>query len=223
MQHEIKNFTQEQVDSMMKAQLMTQEVVNPDWKEGNYPFNTAMQVELKEILDHISWKWWNKGEDNLVQAQIEFVDFLKFWFSKAYLDGKVVGYDQHTFSFGPKPMPIELQEEGRVALVGKLTSMVWDASSAMVTKQVILALMASLDMSPEYTYELFMSKTVLFEFRMRNGYRDDTYVKLWDVEGNEDNHYLELTIKEMKAAKESITYDALTERLTEQYKEVIAK
>jgi hypothetical protein len=64
-------------------------------------------------------------------------------------------------------------------------------------------------------YELYIAKNVLNMFRQANGYKDGTYVKIWD--GLEDNVILMDIIKDNPAA----SADELQRLLQERYDVVV--
>ena len=53
-------------------------VINPEWRNAEYDFDTAIWVEAVELIDSFHWAWWKDGVDNLANAKVEVVDILHF-------------------------------------------------------------------------------------------------------------------------------------------------
>ena len=64
-------------------------------------------------------------------------------------------------------------------------------------------------------YSLYIGKNCLNQFRQDNGYKDGTYIKIWD--GEEDNIFMHNAINKMQG----ITYSELYESLEKKYATVV--
>jgi len=69
---------------------------------------------------------------------------------------------------------------------------------------------------------VYISKMVLNVFRQRNGYKEGTYIKIWDIDKKlEDNYYLTNVILPKLIGGGRLSYQNLLSELEQKYKEVI--
>ena len=79
-----------------------------------------------------------------------------------------------------------------------------------MSKFFILAL--SCGVSFEELYDLYIAKNILNRFRQNHGYKDGSYIKIWN--GVEDNEILLSILKKEKNSKK------IYEILTKEYKKI---
>lgn len=178
-------LTKNQLAEQLILQAKLNAVIDPDWLNAGYPWSRAIMVEAVEALDHYGWKWWKKQEPNLPQVRMELVDIWHFALS-AFLDegrgdidwaaaalesraGSSVNHDVYR-SYSARDLFDRLIaagadgwfNAGAFAKLLELTGLSWDA-----------------------LHHTYLAKNVLNIFRQSHGYKDGTYVKVWD--GVEDN------------------------------------
>lgn len=170
---------------MLRLQDEMNSVVNEDWIERNHEWYRAIWVECAEMLDHYGWKWWKKQDPDMEQVQLELVDIWHFGLSlliQKNLDHEEAAdivQNMMKYSFAPS------EDEPRVVLE-RFASSVLNTHDFDVLGFFILA--DSMDLSFDELYRQYVAKNVLNIFRQNHGYKNGTYVKVWD--GKEDNEHL---------------------------------
>ncbi|MGE1093644.1 dUTP diphosphatase [Pseudomonas sp. 29] len=205
--------------AMLKLQSELNSLINPEWLKAGYPYLRAAFVEAGEALDHYGWKWWKSQSPNIVQLQIELIDILHFYLSDVLVESNgdyvtsisnierelnesQINFDSAVFVFK------DLDVLGLIELIGGL---------AVVKRRsfgLLEELMRRCDLAWEVAYAQYISKNILNIFRQRNGYKQGTYVKVW--EGLEDNVWLERFLDTLDLESASFSEDLMSE-LTAKY------
>ena len=208
------------VDTMISQQKEINVKVDPDWASKGYDWKTAILVELAEGIDSTPWKWWKKGSIDWVNLEIELVD--KMFFINAKLIE--MNMEENIKIFFMNQM---LHEKNNSVKVERTLDVATKARVLMRDDFLrILALDYYLVLIPtwfkiwntigndaERLFKLYKLKFVLNQFRQDHGYKDGSYIKMWN--GVEDN-------KAAIALSETIAYDEnyienLTKALEEEY------
>jgi len=168
---------------MLEMQDAMNSRVNPDWRQAGNAWYRAIWTECAEMLDHYGWKWWKHQQPDLEQVQLELVDIMHFAMSD-YL----------------------LQDSDNTAVAARIEAELSDPRQAQdiraaieVMAQTTIAqqsmhfsdfanIMALIEMDFEQLYRTYVGKNVLNFFRQDHGYKDGSYIKVW--EGREDNEHL---------------------------------
>jgi len=187
----VVGLNQAQAATMLKLQGHLNSMINPDWVNGGARFLRAAFVESAEALEHYGWKWWKKQTIDLPQVQMELVDILHFYLSHTIVEagGDVeaaaralvadlaspasVALDGKTHALEALNVPELLELIGGLAVCGR--------ASFKVLEQT----MRACEMSWNDAYTQYVSKNVLNIFRQQHGYKEGTYIKIWN--GEEDN------------------------------------
>ena len=192
---------------MLQLQAQLNESTNgEDWTKGvtkngkTINWRRCIYMECAEMVDSFSWKHWKSinQEPDWNNLQIEVVDVWHFIMSlaienysknlKGGIEDLALNISQLTsFStidtrnnkFGFQDKVIEKVENIiRLALEeGELKL------EELLSEFFDLVVMSGLDL--ETLYRLYVGKNILNQFRQDNGYKDGSYVKVWD--GEEDN------------------------------------
>jgi len=171
-----------QIIEMLTLQDQINRVVNENWKELNHPWYRAAMVESIEMLEHYGFKWWKKQVPDMAQVQLELVDIWHFLLSH-YLQTN----DDLT-AIAEQLIPadkIDTQADFR-ALIDRFVAELAGEHQFNIT--VFYQLLAEVDLSFESLYLQYVGKNTLNRFRQHNGYKDGSYIKIWD--GLEDNEVL---------------------------------
>lgn len=216
----VVGLNQAQAATMLKLQDYLNSMINPDWVNGGARFLRAAFVESAEALEHYGWKWWKKQTIDLPQVQMELVDILHFYLShtiveaRGQLDGAAdalvadlatapsVVLDGKTYALNGLPVPELLELIGGLAVCGR--------ASYKVLEQT----MTACEMSWNDAYTQYVSKNVLNIFRQQHGYKEGTYIKIWN--GEEDNVVLARLLAQLDPASADFA-DALNRELEEAY------
>ena len=192
---------------MLQLQAQLNDATNgEDWTKGTTKngkvinWRRCIYMECAEMVDSFSWKHWksinkNPDWDNL---QIEVVDVWHFIMSLA-----IENYSQ-TLRGGVEDLGIEIansesfskidtknelfsQQDEVIAKVENIMLHVLTKDTLeleeLISEFFDLVLMSGLDL--ETLYRLYVGKNILNQFRQDNGYKDGTYIKVWN--GDEDN------------------------------------
>jgi len=157
--------------------------VNPDWRRAGNAWYRAIWTECAEMLDHYGWKWWKHQQPDLEQVKLELVDIMHFAMSDYLL--------QHDdLSAVAARIEAELSQPGAGDDIREAIERM--AQSTIASRSMHYAdfarVMELIDMDFDELYRSYVGKNVLNFFRQDHGYKEGTYVKLWN--GREDNEHL---------------------------------
>ena len=157
--------------------------VNPDWRNANNAWYRAIWTECAEMLDHYGWKWWKHQQPDLDQVRLELVDIIHFAMSD-YLLGqsdndsvaeRIIGELSDPRSEPDIPVAIETMAQATIANHSMHFS---DFANVMNL----------IDMDFDHLYRMYVGKNVLNFFRQDHGYKEGSYIKIW--QDREDNEHL---------------------------------
>jgi len=186
-------------------------------------WNRCIYMECAEMVDSFSWKHWKSinQEPDWDNLQIEVIDVWHFIISLSienYSKNLKGGIEDLSLNIS------QLESFGKIDLENsKFSSQ--DEVIAKVENIILLSLqkdsldletllseffdlvvMSGLDL--ETLYRLYVGKNVLNQFRQDNGYKDGSYVKVWD--GEEDNVIMKRIWEENSDIKPDNLYRELT-------------
>ena len=168
---------------MLEMQDAMNSRVNPDWRGAGNAWYRAIWTECAEMLDHYGWKWWKHQAPDLEQVRLELVDIMHFAMSDYLLqDGDMASVASRIEGEMSAP-----REDGdiRRAIETMARSTIENRSMHFSDFANVCAL---IEMDFDQLYRTYVGKNVLNFFRQDHGYKDGSYVKLWD--GREDNEHL---------------------------------
>lgn len=192
---------------MLQLQAQLNESTNGEkWVEGvtkngkTINWKRCIYMECAEMVDSFSWKHWKNinQEPDWDNLQIEVVDVWHFIMSLAIED-----YSQN-FKGGIEDLAINISQmpgfhvidtqSNSFALQNAVIEKVENIIRLSLDREALkledmlsnffdLAVMSGLDL--ETLYRLYVGKNILNQFRQDNGYKDGSYMKVWN--GEEDN------------------------------------
>ena len=199
---------EKQLSEMLALQDQMNQKVHPQWREQNYEWYRAIWTECAELMDHYGWKWWKKQTPELEQIKLEIVDIWHFGMSTFLVDSD--DYDAIAGTISSQWLD-STDDNDFLAAVESL------AADTLGTRKISIPafcrLMLIMDMSLDELFRQYIGKNVLNFFRQDNGYKEGTYIKVWN--GKEDNEVLAETLKELDAGADSFkdqVYAALKAR-----------
>lgn len=160
----------------------------------------CIRQEAAELVDCYNWKHWKDIDKptDLGNARIEAVDIMHF------LTSQVLVF-QHENEFDDMAMAETWIDSSKLddLTVGDL-HMIENLMAATYTMDVAVCsdlffiICERLNIGPNLMRELYVGKNTLNVFRQKNGYKEGTYVKMWDMEDGlkEDNEVLRGIMKE---------------------------
>ncbi len=190
-----------------------------NWKRCIY-------MECAEMIDSFSWKHWKniEAEPDWDNLQIEVVDVWHFIISLA-----IENYDLNMRG-GVEDLGINISNmdsfekinisNGEFATQDEVIKKVESVMRIVLSEDELdlefliseffdLVVMSGLDL--DKLYKLYVGKNVLNQFRQDNGYKDGTYVKVWDKQ--EDN----VVMKKIWEENSDIKPDKLYKELSKIY------
>ena len=135
-------------------------------------------------MDHAGYKWWKHAEPDIEQIQLEVVDIWHFGMSALLVgneDTEALAADIVTDLSASTDASLTLLEASEALASACITSESFSTSA-------FLDLMPASSLSFDQLYRMYVGKNVLNFFRQDHGYKDGSYVKVW--EGREDNEHL---------------------------------
>ena len=185
-------LTIEQLHTMLALQDKLNSKINPNWLPSRYPWHRAIMVEAVEALEHYGWKWWKKQTPDLPQARIELVDIWHFVLSKElermhgdYATAAQVMHSVHAeLPFGMDGLSVADKLGALIAAAG---------GTGRYNANAFVSLMQDFELSWQDLYTTYIAKNVLNMFRQDHGYKEGSYVKMWDK--LEDNVVLDTLMK----------------------------
>lgn len=218
---------------MLQLQNQLNDATNGDnWTSGitkngkTINWGRCIYMECAEMIDSFSWKHWKNIDaqpdwDNL---QIEVVDVWHFIISLAIenysqnLKGNIEDLainisEMDKFSKINRSSNTFASQDDVISKVENIMGLILSKKDldldALISEFFDLTIMSGLDL--ETLYRLYIGKNILNQFRQDNGYKDGTYIKVWD--GTEDN----VVMKSIWENNSDIEPDALYKELTKLY------
>ena len=218
---------------MLQLQNQLNDATNGEkWTEGitkngkTINWKRCIYMECAEIIDSFSWKHWKNidAQPNWDNLQIEVVDVWHFVISLA-----IENYSQN-LKGNIEDLAIDISQMQEFAKIDisnnnftsqdDIISKVEDIMRLVLNKQELdlnslisdffdLTIMNGLDL--ESLYRLYIGKNILNQFRQDNGYKEGTYIKIWN--GLEDN----VVMKNIWEKNSDIKPDALYKELAKLY------
>lgn len=188
-----------------------------DWKRCTY-------LECAELIESYPWKHWKNidAKPDYANIQIEAVDIWHFIMSQAledYKQGNLGSIDTlarnindlSNFSTFTEAIQENFKDYyEQIAVVENLMKTLFcDASTQKLMEAFIdVAIQSGLNL--DALYKLYVGKNILNKFRQDHGYKEGTYIKMWN--GEEDNVTMQSILED-----DNITPEGLYKSLSEAY------
>ncbi|MFA5428020.1 MAG: dUTP diphosphatase [Sulfurimonas sp.] len=186
-----------------------------NWKRCIY-------MECAEMIDSFSWKHWKNidKEADWANLQIEVVDVWHFIMSLAienYSQTSRGQIDDLAQNVSKLENFVKIDTKNNLFaqqddIIQKIESIMLDTLSKetlnlekLISDFFDLVVMAGLDL--ESLYKLYVGKNILNQFRQDHGYKDGSYVKVWN--GYEDNVMMQKVLEENGTIKPDDLYKEL--------------
>ncbi|QPG06927.1 dUTP diphosphatase [Salinimonas marina] len=211
-------LTKEQVRTMLSMQSAMNGKVNPDWVNADNNWLLAATLEAAEAVDHHGWKWWKKQTPNMPQLRMELVDIWHFILSEWIVtsDGDLELAEASVTHMASPARFIPSWVKGN-DLLGNLQYLISTLAAGDPSVPEFMYVLAQAGMSTDDLYRQYVGKNVLNFFRQDHGYKEGTYVKVWD--GREDNEHLTEILDTLSADDPDLD-SKLATALNERYREL---
>jgi dimeric dUTPase (all-alpha-NTP-PPase superfamily) len=222
----------QKIKTMLTLQQQLNDATNgTGWEDGitkngkTIDWRRCIYLEAAELIESYPWKHWKNidAQPDYENIKIEAVDIWHFVMSEALRLYKVEAIG----SIGDLAQAIT-QEKGYQTLANNDPSKHSDhyteillvedfvrslfcneAIEVLVSKFFIVAKLSGLDL--DSLYALYIGKNILNRFRQNHGYKEGSYIKLW--QGREDN----VVMQEILEEDREITPETLYQKLEEAY------
>lgn len=172
-----------QITQMLTMQDAMNSRVSDTWRSNNYEWYRAIWVECAEMLDHHGWKWWKHQEIDVPQVQLELVDIFHFGLSLRLMTGASV--ESIADELTQQLTESTPETDFKIALENLASAAVSDKTFDAVALADCMRLM---NMDLNELFRQYVGKNTLNFFRQDHGYKEGTYIKIWN--GEEDNEVL---------------------------------
>jgi dimeric dUTPase (all-alpha-NTP-PPase superfamily) len=196
-------------------------VINPEWRNAEYDFDTAIWVEAVELIDSFHWAWWKDGVDNLANAKVEVVDILHFLLSEWMIENQPnlasnLADSSNRAAWGRWA---SYRGKGKKYYIYSVKYFLKNHSRLYGVDSIdgfITSLATPLFASPEELINMYLAKNILNKIRQEFGYKLGTYIKMWgDVEDN-------VIVMQLAEANPEVTFLELLELVRSYYLEKVA-
>ncbi len=185
-----------------------------DWKRCIY-------LEAGELIDSYPWKHWKdiNAKPDYENIKIELVDIWHFIMSEALRVYKtknlgsiediaymIVNLSQFN-NFNSDDIKDNLDIYQEMALVEEMIAVLFCKDSIHELIKSFLITSSSLNLKLSELYRLYIGKNILNRFRQDNGYKDGTYIKIWN--GEEDNAIMQNILDKHSDIKLNELYNKL--------------
>ncbi len=174
--------------------------VNPDWRSQGNEWYRAIWIECGEMLDHFGWKWWKHQECDREQVVLELIDILHFGLSKLIEANTSLSKLANDLT---KNWPSSFEMREFTNVLEEFTLHTLKTKDFDIYK--FLELAYQIDVDSEMLFKGYIAKNVLNVFRQDYGYKEGTYIKIWD--GLEDNEVLVRLCDRLDASSASFKED----------------
>lgn len=221
-----------QLSVMLGMQDSMNKMVFEDWAKRGLAWHRAIYVEAGEFLEHLgTWKWWKKGQPDFPQANMELVDIWHFglsWYIERFgqplgSEALITAITHRVKEALDKMIPDTpdltqiFTDEMRHEQVDKLVE---KAGGRLFDTDAFVKLLMSCGMSFDQLFLRYVGKNMLNRFRQLNGYKQGTYIKVWN--GQEDNVHLDQILDDLSSCNADQLGDAVLAALGNRYKKLTA-
>ncbi len=184
---------QNQIKQMLTMQDAMNSRVSETWRENGYEWYRAIWVECAEMLDHHGWKWWKHQEIDIAQVQLELVDIFHFGLSLRLMTGATV--ESITDTLAVELTQSSGEKDFKIALENLASTAVSNKSFDAIALADCMRLM---NMDLDELFRQYVGKNTLNFFRQDHGYKEGSYIKIWN--GEEDNEVLAKLVNSLDAS-----------------------
>ena len=220
--------------SQMEIMLTLQQKLNDStngegWENGltkqgkKIDWRRCIYLEAAELVESYPWKHWKNIDAKVDRANIE-VELVDIWH---FVMSEVLRVNRLNDNLPIVELAIRLEDAigkldaqkieddyyAEIEAIEELIKKLFCHFELVDFTKSYFELCRKLGLSFERLYQLYIGKNILNIFRQDHGYKEGTYIKVWN--GKEDN----VVMQEILASKSGITPEELYKRLEEKYSE----
>ncbi len=187
-----------------------------DWKRCSY-------LECAELIESYPWKHWKNidAQPDYANIKIEAVDIWHFIMSQGLEDYKIQNLGDievlaaninnlpnfQTFHENITPTTKNYYEQIEVVEGLIKTLFCGESTEKLMESFIDVAVQSGLNL--DALYKLYVGKNILNKFRQDHGYKEGSYIKIWN--GEEDNVTMQRILEEESDVSPEELYIALEE------------
>ena len=199
--------------TMLTLQDKMNQKVHPDWVSQRFEWYRAIWIECGELIEHYGYKWWKKQTPDMDQVKLEVIGIWHFGMSTLFQVDKTIEQiagDMDKAVAGYQPAGLTVREATEALAADTLNT---KGFSVMLFWDLLHA--AGMDFDD--LYRQYVGKNVLNFFRQDHGYKEGSYIKLW--QGREDNEHLVEILAELNSDTSNFG-DQVYQSLLQRYQQV---
>ncbi len=217
---------------MLKLQQQLNDATNGEGWENGFTKNSKLidwkrcaYLECAELIESYPWKHWKNidAEPDYDNIKIETVDIWHFIMSQSLEDYKIKELGSiedlaksienlpNFSSFTEEVTTTDKNYYEQIEVVENLVKILFcgESTRKLMSSFIDVAMQSGLNL--DSLYSLYVGKNILNKFRQDNGYKDGTYIKIWN--GEEDN----VVMQHILSNSSNITPNALYDELEKAY------
>ena len=218
--------------SQMEIMLTLQQKLNDStngegWENGltkqgkKIDWRRCIYLEAAELVESYPWKHWKNIDAKVDRANIE-VELVDIWH---FVMSEVLRVNRLNDNLPIVELAIRLEDAignidaqkieddyyAEIEAIEELIKKLFCHFELVDFTKSYFELCRKLGLSFERLYQLYIGKNILNIFRQDHGYKEGSYIKVWN--GKEDN----VVMQEILASNSGITPEELYKRLEEKY------
>ena len=201
--------------TMLTMQDKMNQKVHPQWVDQNFEWYRAIWLECGELIEHYGYKWWKKQTPDMDQVKLEVIDIWHFGLSILFQQGQSI--EQIAEHIEQALSAYQYNDIGTLEATEALAADTLNSRGFSVP--VVGDLLQSVAMNFDDLYRQYVGKNVLNFFRQDHGYKDGTYIKLW--QGREDNEHLVEILADLNSDSSNFG-DQVYQSLQQRYQQLTA-
>jgi len=197
----------------------------PDWTSGitnkgrKINWLRCIYMEAAEAIDSLNWKHWKNlnGTEDIANLKVETVDILHFLVSQFIaahgVEQTIEILNSEYQKFRDQKFLLDFSNVTRSEqTVNVFEAMIKTSVNGKIPlSEFFQAVLIIEDFTMEEVQSLYIGKNCLNEFRQDHGYKEGSYIKVWN--GSEDNVYMQNIIEDNPL----ISFDKLYQELESTY------
>ena len=185
-----------------------------DWKRCTY-------LECAELIESYPWKHWKNidAQPDYANIKIEAVDIWHFIMSQGLEDYKMqnlgciedlasnINALPNFQSFDQEITPTTKNYYEQIAVAETLMKTLFCEASTEKLIETFIDVAIESGLNLNTLYQLYIGKNILNQFRQDHGYKEGSYIKIWN--GEEDNVTMQRVLEENENVSPEELYKAL--------------
>lgn len=216
------------VEQMLLLQQELNDATNgEDWERGItknskiIDWKRCIYLESAELIESYPWKHWKNidAKPDYDNIKIEVVDIWHFIMSQMLQDyknqnlGDIASLAEKILSLPNYPQftqdvkPTRRDYYEQIAVVEDLLKVLFCDLSAEKLMQCFIEVALQSQLNLDTLYQLYIGKNILNKFRQDHGYKNGSYIKIWNAQ--EDNVVMQKILEERSSIKPEELYQKL--------------